>query len=82
MSEHARECPLHEDNPIEHRCPSQCFRLATVEWNNNDWRLCVKKAVGYPIAVPIDYCPFCGEELLVVSCKCHEIAERLKRPRQ
>ncbi len=78
---HHPQCPLHEDNPVEHSC-SQKARYGTVEWNW-DWHL-VLKSFRRPssIYVLIQFCPFCGEELPIISCQCREITEALREPRE
>ena len=71
--EHATQCPMHEDNEIKHDCDAtKRVKSNPVIWDNN-WLLYMGKC-----SLAIDYCPFCGEELPIISCKCQEIKEGLK----
>lgn len=73
VKEHAIQCPLHEDNLIEHDCKNP---YALIEWNNR-WYLAVVRSPSF-IQIPINYCPFCGDELDIISCKCGEIRKALQ----
>ncbi len=75
---HYRQCPLHEDNPIEHSCGAQNIARAVIEWDS-DWYLVLNRRYSHQrgIRIRIDFCPYCGEELPKIRCKCAEIKEGL-----
>lgn len=78
--QHYRHCPAAEYAPEGlHLCNGRWKEGYTVEWSSsrNRWQLVVPH-LPYVVTAPIEYCPFCGEELLAVRCICEDIAQDLK----
>jgi len=78
MEKHIKGCPWHEEAEIDHVCSSQDTRYGSIEWDGH-WSIYLKPA-GYisGIYIAIQFCPFCGDELPIIQCKCNEIKEALK----
>ena len=81
---HYRQCPAHEDKVNAHDCGA---KRAKVEYFDSppyrsQWVFTLFSGFGPPISAPIEFCPYCGVELVTVEtvgpCACEEICEGLR----
>ena len=81
---HKEDCPIETNNV--HECESLLKLLEKhpsntfVEYNAyiRKWNLIRLLSMTDKVIVFIKFCPFCGDELPILECKCDEIKESLK----
>jgi hypothetical protein len=82
MKEHYESCPQSQSN--EHTCPSMLRLIGTrmyqptIEHDNGRWQIYLVVQGIHSVTIPIEYCPFCGEELPGIKCICDDIQQGLR----